>query len=152
MAVCRYYSAMLCRICAYYHVRVTFSNVYDWCFLQDCIHRDHPNFQKILMQRKYVLQSTGVFRSCPLDEFIISSFLKIINVTESDAGVYTCNAHSTTVAPNHHDKRDHWNFTAITGTLMCYARLECSAAVDAVATLQCCGKSLCDVLYGRYPV
>ncbi len=127
--------------------------MYDWCFLQDCIHRDHPNFKKILMQRKYVLQSTGVLRSCPLDEFIISSFLKIINVTESDAGVYTCDAHSTTVVPSPHDKRDLWNITAITGIHLWYhTRLECSATVDAVATLQCCDKSLCDVLYGRYPV
>ncbi len=107
--------------------------MHDCCFLQDCYPQDHPTAKQLLAQRKIVLQSVEILDSCPIREIIISSFLKIVNVTESDAGVYICSAQHTVLIPSPHVEMSHWNVTAITGACICRTFV---ATVDAVASFE----------------
>ncbi len=75
----------------------------------------HPSNEEILSRRKHVFQSSEVFRNCPTTEVVITNYLEIVNVTESDAGVYTCNATVVTLVPVNHVEYGLWNITAITG-------------------------------------
>ncbi len=57
-----------------------------------------------------------IFPNCPTNEAVISNYLEILNITENNAGVYTCNATVVTLVPVDHVENGLWNITTITGT------------------------------------